>query len=80
MPKYTKCFAALCFSLATLLGYAAPSNAQQNQVTAIDIALAPDATMVRHAKLKFSWSLNRQVGRAAPFEDLVNKSGREIRE
>ena len=61
MPKYTKCFAALCFSLATLLGYAAPSNAQQNQVTAIDIALAPDATMVRHAK-----SANERLLRVYP--------------
>ena len=61
MPKNTKCFAALCFSLATLLGYAAPSNAQQNQVTAIDIALAPDATMVRHAK-----SANERLLRVYP--------------
>jgi hypothetical protein len=41
---------ALCFSLAVLLVYAAPSNAQQNPVTAIDIALEPDATMIQHAQ------------------------------
>ena len=40
----------LCFSLAILLVYAAPSNAQQNPVTAIDIALEPDATMIQHAQ------------------------------
>jgi hypothetical protein len=50
MAKYTKFFAALCFNLATLLGYAAPSHAQQNPVTAIDIALEPDATMIQHAE------------------------------
>jgi len=50
MAKYAKCFVALCFSLAGLLVYAAPSNAQQNPVTAIDIALEPDATMIQHAQ------------------------------
>ena len=48
--KYVKCFVALCFSLAILLVYAAPSNAQQSPVTAIDIALEPDATMIQHAQ------------------------------
>jgi 2'-5' RNA ligase len=48
--KYAKCLAALCFSVATLLGNAAPTHAQQNPVTAIDIALEPDATMIQHAK------------------------------
>jgi hypothetical protein len=50
MAKYAKCFVALCSSLAVLLVYAAPSNAQQNPVTAIDIALEPDATMIQHAQ------------------------------
>src|SRR5258707_7136107 len=50
MMKYAKGFVALCFSLAILLVYAAPSHAQQNPVTAIDIALEPDATMVQHAQ------------------------------
>lgn len=50
MVKYAKCFVALCFSLAVLLIYSAPSNAQQNPVTAIDIALEPDATMIQHAQ------------------------------
>ena len=50
MVRYAKCFVALCFSLAVLLVYAAPSNAQQNPVTAIDIALEPDATMIQHAQ------------------------------
>jgi 2'-5' RNA ligase len=50
MVKYAKCSVALCFGLAILLVYAAPSNAQQNPVTAIDIALEPDATMIQHAQ------------------------------
>ena len=50
MVKYANCFVALCFSLAILLVYAAPSHAQQNPVTAIDIALEPDATMLQHAQ------------------------------
>ena len=50
MAKYAKCLVALCFSLAVLLVYAAPSNAQQNPVAAIDIALEPDATMIQHAQ------------------------------
>src|SRR6476659_3075028 len=50
MMKCANLFGALCFSLATLLAYASPSNAQQNPVTAIDIALEPDATMIEHAK------------------------------
>jgi len=50
MMKYAKCFVALSFSLAILLAYAAPSNAQQNPVTAVDIALEPDATMMQHAQ------------------------------
>ena len=50
MAKYAKCFVALCFSLAVLLVCTAPSKAQQNAVTAIDIALEPDATMIQHAQ------------------------------
>jgi 2'-5' RNA ligase len=50
MTKYTKCFAALYFSLASLFGHAEQSIAQQNPITAIDAALEPDATMIQHAK------------------------------
>ena len=50
MFKYTKLLATLCVSLATLLSYANTSTAQQNPVTAIDIALEPDATMIQHAQ------------------------------
>lgn len=42
--------AALGIGLASLLGYTAPCSAQQNPVTAIDIVLEPDATMIQHAK------------------------------
>ena len=36
-------------SLASLLGIVEASHAQGNSVTAIDILLEPDATMVQHA-------------------------------
>jgi hypothetical protein len=49
MFKFIKVVAALgC--LALLLGYAETSGAQQNPVTAVDIALEPDQTMIQHAQ------------------------------
>ena len=50
MFKYTRVLAALGIGLAALLGNAKMSNAQTSPVTAIDIALEPDATMLEHAK------------------------------
>jgi len=50
MHRHTKVLAALGIGLVSLLGCAAPSSAQQNPVTAIDIALEPDATMIQHAQ------------------------------
>jgi hypothetical protein len=50
LMRYTKCIAVLCVSLAALLECAAPSNAQQNSITAIDILLEPDATMIQNAE------------------------------
>jgi len=50
MLKYAKVFAALCIGLLSMLAYAGTSRAQQNAVTAIDIALEPDATMIQHAQ------------------------------
>jgi len=47
MLKYT---AALGLGLALMLGCAGAPRAQQNAVTAIDIALEPDATMIQHAQ------------------------------
>ncbi len=49
MQKYTNWFAACAFGLASLLGLVQPSSAQQIPVTAVDIALEPDATMVERA-------------------------------
>lgn len=51
MLEYSKILVALGIGLVSLLGYAAPSSAQQNPVTAIDIALEPDAPMVQRAKV-----------------------------
>src|SRR5271157_4592016 len=50
MRKYVKAVAALGFGLASLLGVAGSSKAQQNPVTAIDIALEPDDVMIQHAQ------------------------------
>lgn len=50
MLRFIQVFAALGICLASLLGYAETSGAQQNPVTAIDIALEPDQTMIRHAQ------------------------------
>jgi len=45
-----KLLAAVGLGMAALLGNATTSTAQQDAVTAIDVALEPDATMIRHAK------------------------------
>src|SRR5712671_1983079 len=50
MMKHSKIMAALGISLAFVLNYVDASKAQQNPVTAIDIALEPDATMLQHAQ------------------------------
>ena len=43
-------FTAIGLGLALVLGFAQGAVAQQNPLTAIDIALEPDAPMLRHAK------------------------------
>jgi hypothetical protein len=43
-------FASIGICLASLVGYSGSAKAQQTAVTAIDIALEPDATMVHHAE------------------------------
>src|SRR5271157_3297123 len=50
--RYMKVLAALGIGLASQLSTAESSSAQgfQNPVTAIDIALEPDATMIQHAE------------------------------
>ena len=50
MLRYMNFLAALVVGLGSLLGYAGTSIAQQNPITAIDIALEPDATMIQHAE------------------------------
>jgi 2'-5' RNA ligase len=50
MLGYMKFLAALGIGIGSLLAHAQSSSAQQNPVTAIDIALEPDATMMQHAK------------------------------
>jgi len=50
MFKFIKVVAALGICLALLLGYTETAGAQQNPVTAVDIALEPDQTMIQHAQ------------------------------
>src|SRR6267154_5819307 len=49
MLNYTKILAAFGIGLVSIFGNSDTSRAQQNPVTAIDIALEPDATMIQHA-------------------------------
>ena len=55
MRKYAKILGAFSMSLASLLG---ASHAQENAVTAIDILLEPDTTMVRRAQADNTRLLN----------------------
>ena len=50
MSRYLKILAVLGTCLTSLLGFAMISSAQQNPITAIDIALEPDNTMLEHAQ------------------------------
>jgi hypothetical protein len=50
MIDYKRYVRALGIGSALLLGYVAAPHAQQNPVTAIDVALEPDAVMIQHAK------------------------------
>ena len=50
MFTYLKVLAGIGIGLAALLGNVEVSSAQSSPVTAIDIALEPDATMIEHAK------------------------------
>ncbi len=50
MSKFVTVLVTLGVGLTLLLGPVETSSAQQNPVTAIDIALEPDVTMIQHAK------------------------------
>ena len=50
MPRYLNIMAALAIGLGWQAGYAATPSAEQSEITAIDIALEPDAIMIQHAK------------------------------
>ena len=50
MKRYFIVLAALFIGFGSLLAYSGTSGAEENGVTAIDIALEPDATMIRHAE------------------------------
>jgi 2'-5' RNA ligase len=49
MREHSHVFTAIGLGLGLVLALAQGSAAQQNPVTAIDIALEPDATMIQHA-------------------------------
>ena len=50
MHGYVNFLAAFVASIGSLLACVSTSSAEQNPVTAIDIALEPDATMIQHAE------------------------------
>jgi len=50
MNRYANILASVGICLGAVLSHSKSSNAQQTPVTAIDIALEPGATMVRHAE------------------------------
>src|SRR5258707_2026840 len=50
MLRCNRLFVALAIGLGALFGYAEAARAQQDAITAIDIALEPDATMIKHAQ------------------------------
>ena len=50
MRRHLNVLALLVTGLGALLAHAGTSGAQENPVTAIDIALEPDATMIQHAE------------------------------
>jgi hypothetical protein len=50
MLRYVNVFAAFVASIGSLFACVQTSSAQQDEVTAIDIALEPDATMIQHAE------------------------------
>jgi hypothetical protein len=50
MQRRLNVLTALVMGFGTLPAYAGTSSAQENPVTAIDIALEPDATMIQHAE------------------------------
>jgi hypothetical protein len=50
MNRYKKVLASVGTCLASVLSYSAVCGAQQTPLTAIDIAIEPDATMVHHAE------------------------------
>lgn len=49
MRLFTKALVTIVSILGLLPGWADPSSAQQGPVTAIDVLLEPDATMLKHA-------------------------------
>ena len=48
--KHSNILGAFSMSLASLLGFVEASHTQESRVTAINILLEPDATMVQHAR------------------------------
>lgn len=50
MHRNLNVLAALVTSLGALLAHTGASGAEENSVTAVDIALEPDATMIQHAE------------------------------
>jgi 2'-5' RNA ligase len=58
MFKFMKVLTVISICLGSLLGYVEGASAKQQPVTAIDIALEPDATMIQHATAANAQLLN----------------------
>ena len=54
MREHLEVFTAIGLGLGLAMAFVQGAVAQQNQVTAIDIALEPDATMVQRAKAAYA--------------------------
>ncbi len=70
MIKHAKILAVFTIWLALLPGYAEQSSNAESRITAIDIALDPDATMIQHAQADNARLLKAypQKGEGVPIE------------
>ena len=71
MFKYLVLFTAIMLSFGTQPGYAQTASGAQPAVTAIDIALEPDATMLEHAT-----ALNARLRQSFPKGYALDASHR----
>ena len=74
--------AALLIGFGALLAHIGASGAQENAITAIDIALEPDATMIQHAEAanaRFTQDLPKGFSLDAPHHPHISMLQRYVR-